>query len=153
ETDRVAIVKRIAVRLRYVIATIGVDPPDVVDHFVDQPRLIGCNHEFAKKWFGQPTRVARRRTRGNRIPLDTFLQVLHALRELRLKLGCEFGGGRTVRRLIGVESKTGNRGSRVDAGPVRNCGSGDLVATVGLITQRAEEIRGGLVLSPEFDHL
>src|SRR5437016_5960127 len=60
EADRVAVVEWIPVRLRDVVAAIGTDPPDVVDHLVDQPRLVWCDDELAQKRLCQPAGMARR---------------------------------------------------------------------------------------------
>ena len=140
EADRVAVVEWIPVRLRDVVAAIGIDPPDVIDHLVDQPRLVWCDDELAQKRLCQPAGMARRGAGGDRIPLDAFPGVRDPLQHLRVKLRSQFGGGQAVRGLIRIEGKARDGSPRVDAAPVGHAVRSQALPGLRLLAKRPIEL-------------
>ena len=153
ESDRVAVVERIAVGFRHVVAAVGVDAADVVDHLVDQIRLIGRRHELAKERLREPARMTRRRAIAERVELDAALDAVELVEQALLVLGRELRGRQTIPALIGIEIEEHRNAARVDAGPIRQLGRRELLAAVRLLPERFIQVRRRAMLAPELRHL
>ena len=71
EADGVAIPRRVGILGGRVIASVGVDPANVVHHLVDQPRLGWRHDELVQKRLAKPARGAGRAAVADRVVLTT----------------------------------------------------------------------------------
>src|SRR5262245_17805859 len=85
ESDGIAVVERITVALGNVVAAVGIDSADVVDHFIHQPCLVRCNDELAQERLSEPPRMTRWSAGREVIPFDAIFEIFKPLRQLRLE--------------------------------------------------------------------
>src|SRR4030095_7872301 len=153
ESNRVAVIERVPVCFRQVVAAIGVDSSDVIDHFINEPRLTRRDDEFTQKRLCKPTRVAGRRASRDRVPFDAAFRVFDPFQHLGMKFRSQFSCGKAVGRLIGIECKTRNGSPSVHAAPIGEIARGEALPTLRIFSQRLIKLPCSLLLTTDFDHL
>ena len=150
EADRVAVPERIAVGLGDVVAAVRVDAANVVDHLVDQIRLIGRHDEIAQERLRHPARMTRRRAIAQVVELDALLDVVELRDEPPLVLGRQLRRRHSIAALVLVPVEQ-DAAARVDAGPIRQARRIQALAAVRLRVECFIEVPRRAMLLAERD--